>query len=315
MIALLYNNTIEIHSYETQELVQLINLPILPEPNSFQPRSLSRAWPGIDIGGSPTSEKTKMISIPLIPLFSSAPPTPNPSPKLEKEERQLARTLLLGKNSLYALVPLTLVAQAEALIEKDRLADALSLINQIESSGSNLSNSTELSYILLRLAFLSLHSLLFQDSFDLFLKSSCDPRIVIRMFTDLRDPLITADEIISIPAGLEFEIQPAKTIDDYSELFCRGQIELEIDNVVIVLASLTRNYSPHLMPDIESATATSQLRVVLSTTARDCVRVYLSKWRILRREGKISVPGDSRKVDMVRLNRLRVYDMVTDTVE
>lgn len=59
------------------------------------------------------------------------------SPSISKDARTLAKTLVVGKNGLYALVPLTFVAQAEALIAKDRLQDALQLAGQIESAGSD----------------------------------------------------------------------------------------------------------------------------------------------------------------------------------
>lgn len=50
------------------------------------------------------------------------------------EKGTRARTLLVGKNGLYALAPLTLVAQADALMEKGRVEDAVALAGQVESS-------------------------------------------------------------------------------------------------------------------------------------------------------------------------------------
>ena len=66
------------------------------------------------------------------------------------------------------------------------------------------------------------------------------------------------------------------------------------------MTNLNRNYSPHLKPDVESASPTIELRTMLAITARDSVRGYLTKWRSLRRAGTGSTfAGDSRKVDMV----------------
>jgi hypothetical protein len=68
-----------------------------------------------------------------------------------------------------------------------------------------------------------------------------------------------------------------------------------------VMANLTRNYSPHLKPDVETAPPTMELRAMLGTTARDCLSSYLTKWRRARKEGRAALNGanDSRKVDMV----------------
>lgn len=68
------------------------------------------------------------------------------------------------------------------------------------------------------------------------------------------------------------------------------------------MANLNRNYSPHIKPDVESATPTVELRTMLGVTARDSLRAYLIKWREARRgsEGGKGA-GDSRKVDMVSL--------------
>lgn len=68
------------------------------------------------------------------------------------------------------------------------------------------------------------------------------------------------------------------------------------------MANLTRNYAPHLQPDVETAPSTVELRTMLGTTARDCLVGYLSKWRVARKAGRDGLKGanDSRKVDMVR---------------
>lgn len=65
------------------------------------------------------------------------------------------------------------------------------------------------------------------------------------------------------------------------------------------MANLTHNYSPHMKPNVESASPTKGLRTSLGTTARDCLRIYLDRWRLGRRNGKNGGSGDSRKVDMV----------------
>lgn len=64
-------------------------------------------------------------------------PTARRSGEHERKEGKKgarARTLLVGKNSLHVLAPLTLAAQADALIEKGRVEEAVALAGQMESS-------------------------------------------------------------------------------------------------------------------------------------------------------------------------------------
>lgn len=138
MVALLYNNTIEIHSLATLSLVQVLQLP-----TTTIPRSLARVASGIDIGHDREGSKSDLVSLPLWPRDEPrdeyrtptkrrnpiSPPAagiPGPGP--------LTKVLLVGKNSLHAVAPLTLVAQLEALLERDRLPDALDLAGQVERS-------------------------------------------------------------------------------------------------------------------------------------------------------------------------------------
>lgn len=53
-----------------------------------------------------------------------------------KGKGTLTKTLIVGKNSLYGLTPLTLVAQADAMMDKGRVEEALGLAEQIEKAGS-----------------------------------------------------------------------------------------------------------------------------------------------------------------------------------
>lgn len=68
-----------------------------------------------------------------------------------------------------------------------------------------------------------------------------------------------------------------------------------------MLESLNHNYSPHIKPDVESASSTAGLRASLTAAARDCLLSYLLTWRAARRsgEGEHDLAGDSRKVDIV----------------
>ncbi|GAA6028594.1 hypothetical protein JCM8097_007301 [Rhodosporidiobolus ruineniae] len=323
-IALLHNNTIEIHSIHSQEIVQVVQLPVSssvpPSPLSFQPRSLAKSWMGLELGHATGANKLEVVSVPLLPYSaspssSSARPEPpstptrrsrasissasirsglttatsssSPSPS---ERPTTTRVLVVGRNGLYALTPLTLVIQADALIERGREEDAMRLAEEWEKSAvGGVAANPDLSYVYLRLAYLSLARTAFQESFALFLRAGADPRLVVRMFPDLREPLMSggSGEEVEVVRGLREEVRAARTVDEY------------------VLDNLNRNYSPHLQPSVEHAASTVELRASLAMTARDCLLSYLMKWRALRRdggeegEGLRAGMGDSRKVDMV----------------
>lgn len=202
VIALLQNNTIEIHSLHTQEIVQVLSLAnILKQPSStpsspalgsftspstpatsqgIQPRALiscSAGFPHRDAQadgakpfspllvpqsrGSDSLEKVKVKLFPTPSLLDSVdedtgrvdalPSTPTTPRKIPKrsgsalaQTRPLASgsrtltvstlavgTLVLGRDSGFALCPLTLVAQADALIGRSRAEDALKLLEAV----------------------------------------------------------------------------------------------------------------------------------------------------------------------------------------
>ncbi|SCV74998.1 BQ2448_8027 [Microbotryum intermedium] len=298
-IALLHNNTVEIHSLRTQEIAQVVHLPTSSSPLGLQPRSLAYSWSGVDLGAASGANKYALVSTPLLPpsgLASSRPPSipirsksgrvsvPSSPAANEKSTSRgsVTRTFIVGKNSLYALTPLTLVVQADALMDKGRVDDALALADQLEkgSKGGWIQNP-ELAYVYLRAAFLSLALTHFQDAFKLFLRAGSDPRLVIRLFPDLRSPLVGPSDHLLVCRGVLKEVQEGKSVDEY------------------IMANLEKNYAPHLKPDIKTAPPTMELRAMLGMTARDCLLSYLQTWRTTRREGSHrDGVDDSRKVDI-----------------
>ncbi|GJN90241.1 hypothetical protein Rhopal_003240-T1 [Rhodotorula paludigena] len=304
-IALLHNNTVEIHSIHTQEIVQVVTLPTSsanpPSPLSFQPRSLLRSSLGLELGSATGAHKLEPVSVPLLPSSRSEPPR-TPTKRSSRASissvsasirssgessgggpRTLTRVLVIGRNGLYALSPLTLVVQADALIDKGREQDALQLADHQAQSHRSSSSSPELAYVFLRLAYLALGETRFQEAFALFRRAGADPRLVVRLFPDLRHPLVAPGDEVSVCRGVRDEVLAGKGIDEY------------------ILDNLNRNYSPHLKPDVEHAATTVELRQSLTMTARDCLLSYLLKWRAARRGGELDegTAGDSRKVDMV----------------
>lgn len=127
------------------------------------------------------------------------------------------------------------------------------------------------------------------------------------MFPDLRDPLFGPEEEVTVCRGVQADVREEKTADEYSASFLPSflpsfSFPRKSSHDRAVMANLNRNYSPHIKPNVESASPTIELRAMLATTARDCARGYLTKWRERRRGGggEQDGAGDSRKVDMVR---------------
>ncbi|GAA5867831.1 hypothetical protein JCM8547_003390 [Rhodosporidiobolus lusitaniae] len=327
--ALLLNSTIEIHSLSTLEIVQVVSLSSLP---SFQPRSLARAplsLGGLELGAATGRNKLEVVEVSLIPSSRPEPPsTPPPASRRPRASSSFSssfslrssaspttttspgppaetRIVVAGKNGLYGLTPLTLVVQADALIEKGREMDAKRLAEEFEASEGASGRSEvnpELTYIYLRLAFLSLSRLAFQEAFDLFLRARADPRLVMRMFPDLRDPLMTegSGERVEVLKGVREEVGRGRTVDEY------------------ILDNLNHNYSPHLLPSVESAAPTMELRASLTMTARDCLLSYLLKWRARRRDEPLHIEGEGEGGDLIDfrvagVGDSRKVDMVVDT--
>ncbi|SGZ31858.1 BQ5605_C042g12021 [Microbotryum silenes-dioicae] len=297
-IALLHNNTVEIHSLRTQEIAQVVHLPTSSSPLGLQPRSLAYSWSGVDLGAASGANKYALVSTPLLPLATLASSRPSTSTRSKGRQTSMpsspaanvksrgrgsvTRTFIVGKNSLYALTPLTLAVQADALMDRGRVDDALALADQLEkgSKGGRIQNP-ELAYVYLRAAFLSLALTHFQDAFKLFLRAGSDPRLVIRLFPDLRSPLMGPSDHLLVCRGVLKEVQEGKSVDEY------------------IMANLEKNYAPHLKPDVETAPPTMELRVTLTMTARDCLISYLQTWRTTRSEGSHRERvDDSRKVDI-----------------
>ncbi|GAA5933539.1 uncharacterized protein JCM15063_001342 [Sporobolomyces koalae] len=317
-IALLWNNTIEIHSLLTQEIVQVVTLP----QDNVGIKTLIRAHQdGIEVSHATGASKVELVQIPLSQNSASnakEPPTTPPSKRRDPDRRsrvtpsktqttklKTTRILVIARNSLYALTPLTLVVQADALLDKGRVEDCLQLVQQVEQASIASRESPqdiELAYIYLRLAYLNLVETRFDRGFEFFLKSRCDPRIVIKLFLGLLsgsereqgvEDLIGKDDLVEVARGVRTQVENGKTIEQY---------------ITDHLESSDDPSSSHPPSDTDTTTATVDRSTELLDHAKDSLLSYLMKWRIQRREGEGSraeggISGrrtnDSRKVDMV----------------
>jgi hypothetical protein len=123
-------------------------------PDTLEPRSLAVCGgEGLTISGGHGEARLEPARVPLVckypPIAEGEPPrtpthqkplpvaphTPGDSTPSGVSGGLSTRTLVVGKNSVYAICPLTLVAQADALLDKDRVDDAVGLAEQIDVDG------------------------------------------------------------------------------------------------------------------------------------------------------------------------------------
>ncbi|KAH9916048.1 uncharacterized protein B0H18DRAFT_885291 [Fomitopsis serialis] len=177
-----------------------------------------------------------------------------------------ANVLVLGTNSIYALLPSTLISQADALLQAHRIKDAADLADQqrrkIQASITvDEHEAEELRYVYQRLGFQCLTETLFDDAGRHLFAGELDPRVLISYFPDVRGDLFTEDDSVDVYAGVAEYLPHEESIDD------------------IIAANLVLNYSPHLSPNTREAPPAIELREMLKMTARDMLEAYLKKWR------------------------------------
>ncbi|KAI0667249.1 hypothetical protein C8Q78DRAFT_1071980 [Trametes maxima] len=199
-----------------------------------------------------------------------------------------ANVLVLGADSVQALLPSTLISQADALLEAHRLEDAADMADQQRKKLQSVLNSDkfeldELRYVNQRLGFQCFQETLFEDAGNRFYEGELDPRVLISYYPELCGDLFREDDSVDVMAGVAEHMPPECSVDD------------------IIAANLVRNYSPHLEPNTREAPPAVELRNILSMTARDMLESYLRKWR-----RKLAVENTTPQLQVLR--------MVVDTV-
>ncbi|EJC97726.1 uncharacterized protein FOMMEDRAFT_162532 [Fomitiporia mediterranea MF3/22] len=264
--ALLPNHTIEIHSIETQVVVQVI-----PDSSASEARAIVPSHTGFLVPSTQRTDKLKLVTIRLDSALSDIDVNSLPPSKSSSRPPLFPRSnvLVLSENSIQALLPSTLISQAEALLESHRIDDVVDLADQSQRKmlGSNTSDdelADELRYVYQRIGFLCLSETLFEDAGRHLLAGETDPRLLVRYFPDLRGNVLNTALDVDVYAGIAEHLPRAASIDE------------------IVMADLVKNYAPHIKPDVESAPPTAELRRVLNATARDMLASYLRKYRTRR---------------------------------
>ncbi|KAI6029783.1 hypothetical protein BKA83DRAFT_4223100 [Pisolithus microcarpus] len=207
--------------------------------------------------------------------------------------------LLFGQSSIHALLPSTLTAQVESLLENGRIADAQALLDKAEiQQGGQLE---VLQYLHQCTAFKLFGQTRFRDATQHFVKGATDPRVLISYFEELRPALCE-----ETPSPEPTQTDADSTRSDFMEIEVYAGVqkympsETSVDD--IIATNLVRNYSPYLRPQVLSETdgadnvqyastssipsssvsgtrthpATVAMRDILGTQAREMVEAALS---------------------------------------
>ncbi|KAI6148762.1 hypothetical protein BKA82DRAFT_4141239 [Pisolithus tinctorius] len=206
--------------------------------------------------------------------------------------------LLFGQSSIHALLPSTLTAQVESLLENGKISDAQALLGKAETQGAQ---SEVFQYLHQCIAFKLFGQTRFQDATQHFVKGATDPRVLISYFEELRPALCDetpSSELNQNNAGNTkcgfMEVEVYAGVQKYMPS------ETSVDDVIAT--NLVRNYSPYLRPQMLSETdgadntpyastssvpsssvsgtrthpATVAMRDVLGSQARDMIEAALS---------------------------------------
>nr|CAG8434698.1 7037_t:CDS:10 [Entrophospora candida] len=265
VVALLRNNTIEIHNIIDQKLVQTVTLRtkaktistgpgIKVQPSEMYKRlKLENRIIGRNKKTPSESGNSKVINKESDNITSSLNDNKSEVNTIEQNElltSEPTRLIISGVDSVIALAATPLILQADYLLDSNRFEEALSLAEQAMNTTTpeitrNRRINYEINYIYQKSGYIFLGETLLDDAFSSFEKGKTDPRILIQLFPDLED-IIGDDEVVQVFSGI------GSLLDDF------GSFE-EID--------------------IETASATQGLRKTLITNAKENLQKYLSKYR------------------------------------
>ncbi|CAG8439841.1 14430_t:CDS:10 [Funneliformis mosseae] len=290
VVALLRNNTIEIHDITELKLVQR-------EVLSSKSKTISTG-PGIKVQVAGLIDKLKLESGYLLNEDNSSSQLDNNTSSdvdglqiltgsSSNQSNFLAtiptRLIIAGSESVVALTATPLIVQADSMLDSSaRIDEAVELARQAmkTSTPDNVHSEImrhESNYILQKSGFLYLGETLFEMAFPLFEEGGIDPRLLIQLFGNLRE-IICYDNNFTVYSGVKTIIKRLGAIDD------------------IVSRSLVKNYDPHIKPDLESSHATKELRKVLIKNAKEMLQKFLTKYREQRRDKGKTLKPDKRNI-------------------
>lgn len=149
-----------------------------------------------------------------------------------------ASVLVLGANSIQALLPSTLISQADALLEAHRIEEAAELADRqrkkLQSlitvdehevcillldmrAGTQVEQADELRYVYQRLGLQCLTGTLFDDAGKHLFSGEMDPRVLMSYYPDLRGELFLREDVVGVFAGVAEHLPHEDSVDDISE--------------------------------------------------------------------------------------------------
>ncbi|QRW19615.1 vacuolar protein-sorting-associated protein 39 [Rhizoctonia solani] len=240
-IALLPNNTIEIHNY-TQQPPKIVQ--VIPRPEDFAPHGLCMSGgSGYLVSAGERDSKLSTIRIPLtldhpeskvesqsdenVPEGQpgsglTPPPTPAP-PSKDRAPTSYARSriLLTSNNAVQSLVPTTLLSQAESLLGAGREKDIVRLLDIVRKKTGDEYQDVQIRYIYTQLGYAKLCETHFEEAGNYFFRAEMDARALIRLFPDLCEGLPeynNPEETIPIFKGLEETVRDMKSVEEIVDL-------------------------------------------------------------------------------------------------
>ncbi|RCH95262.1 transforming growth factor, beta receptor associated protein 1, partial [Rhizopus stolonifer] len=184
VIALLCNNTIEVHNLLNQNLLQTMTFDA-----SFEARGMTFSH-GIKVSLDALVEKLKRSPWPE--KIDDAELESQLKGEISRYSTAAARILIYGKDSVLAQVTTPLIVQVDQLLEKNLVEEAIQLAEQAKDTMSNDSDhvyaerlQSELNYSYQRSGLYLLEQALFDDAFSLLSKGEIDPRPIVQLFDGL----------------------------------------------------------------------------------------------------------------------------------
>ena len=273
VIALLRNDTVEVHDLNTMQCVQRIELG-----SEFEARFLSSGHTRFLIGKKGQSEngENPLSSMKLVRIADVEGKEGVKARKLaDKAHFDRARLLLGGRDGLQALTRASLLSQAMLLIEKNDMEQLQMLVDAAwvesmqrqhrarELTGSKDQSIGTIAHLYQVLGFHHLKALRFEAAKNAFFRGRAPVSALLRMFPDVSKYVPDSGEEAHlssrVPLGLVERYRNWRTID------------------AVIADNLRWNYAPFL--DVEQDQAALMLREALHTGSRTMLRHFLEEVR------------------------------------
>ncbi|KAK4513889.1 uncharacterized protein ATC70_005896 [Mucor velutinosus] len=282
VVALLRNNTIEIHNILDQHLLQTI-----PLEASVDAKGMTFGH-GIKVWMDVIAKRLKRHMWPR-PTHHDVDLESQLQREIIRYSTAAARILVFGKDSVMAQVTTPLVVQVDLLLEKHLVEEAMQLAEQARNTMSSDNNvyverlRSELSYTYQKSGLLLLKETVFDDAFTLLSKGDMDPRVVINMF----EGLAQSKWLKESPSVLLFD----------------GVISLveALGTIKNIVNNSLKEFAKDSDQDNEGA---SEMRRVLLMNAREALNKYL---RIEREKRKDRLGQNDTICKVIDTSLLKIY--------